>query len=85
MKVHYLQHVPFEGLGSIEYVLQEKGHEITVTHLYKGLQLPPIKEIDWLIVMGGPMGIYDLKKLRFRGDPWNFGFKYAMLNEWIQW
>lgn len=59
MRVHHLQHVPFEGLSSIEPVLKEKGHHLTATHLYKNQSLPPISDIDWLIVMGGPMGIYD--------------------------
>lgn len=57
MKVHYLQHVPFEGLGSIESVLREKGHQLSFTHLYTDQPLPLVEDIDWLIVMGGPMGI----------------------------
>ncbi len=59
MRVHYLQHVPFEGLSSIAPVLIEKGHQLSSTHLYDAALLPAIDEIDWLIVMGGPMGIYD--------------------------
>jgi len=65
MRIHYLQHVPFEDLSSIDPILREKGHELTATHLYKGQQIPLVKEIDWLIVMGGPMGIYDEAK-----HPW---------------
>ena len=59
MHVHYLQHVSFEGLGSIELVLREKGHQLSATHLYATHTLPRVDNIDWLIVMGGPMGIYD--------------------------
>ncbi len=59
MRIHHLQHVPFEGLSSIEPVLKEKGHQLTATHLYKNEALPAVDEVDWLIVMGGPMGIYD--------------------------
>jgi len=58
MRVHYLQHVPFEDLGSIEPVLKEKGHQLSATHLYADQPLPLLHDIDWLIVMGGPMGIY---------------------------
>jgi len=58
MKVHYLQHVPFENLGSIEPVLKEKGHQLSATHLYADQPLPLLNDIDWLIVMGGPMGLY---------------------------
>ena len=62
MRIHHLQHVPFEDLSSIDLILKVKGHELTATHLYEGEQLPSVKEIDWLIVMGGPMGIYDEAK-----------------------
>lgn len=59
MRVHYLQHVSFEGLGSIEPVLNDKGHPLSSTQLYKNEPLPSVNDFDWLIVMGGPMGIYD--------------------------
>lgn len=59
MNIHYLQHVPFEGLGSMEAWLKNRGHTITATHLYDNEQLPSLDDIDWLIVMGGPMGVDD--------------------------
>ena len=59
MNIHYLQHVPFEGLGSIAGELDKPRHVVTATHLYLGENLPEIAGIDALIVMGGPMGIYD--------------------------
>lgn len=59
MRAHYLQHVPFEGLGSIERWLEETGCETTHTRFYASETLPEITHIDLLIVMGGPMSIYD--------------------------
>jgi len=59
MKIHHLQHVPFEGLGSMQAVLEEKGHLLSSTHLYANQDFPSLDDIDWLIVMGGPMGVYD--------------------------
>ena len=59
MRAHYLQHVPFEGLGSIEKWLNAKGYEITSTQLYESIKLPELDEIDLLIVMGGPMSVND--------------------------
>ncbi|MBU2591008.1 MAG: type 1 glutamine amidotransferase [Nitrospinae bacterium] len=59
MRLHYLQHVPFEGLGAISEWAVKKGFEIGVTNLYSGESLPSIEEIDWLFVMGGPMNIYE--------------------------
>ncbi len=59
MRVHYIQHVAFEDLGAIQPYLLDKGHDLGVTHLYAGEVLPAVDDLDWLIVMGGPMGIYD--------------------------
>jgi len=59
MKLHWLQHVPFEGLGIIQEWTDANGFEISCTRLFAGEQLPEIETFDWLVVMGGPMGIYD--------------------------
>ncbi len=59
MKIHWLQHVPFEGLGCIEPWLLENGHEVSCTRLFKAETLPDPREVDGLIVMGGPMGVDD--------------------------
>ena len=59
MNIHYLQHVSFEDLGSMEPLLAGKGHNLTSTKLYSGERCPDSESFDWLIVMGGPMGIYD--------------------------
>lgn len=59
MRIHYIQHVPFENLGGIEPVLLEKGYQLTSTQMYDHPVFPLLEAFDWLIVMGGPMGIYD--------------------------
>jgi GMP synthase (glutamine-hydrolysing) len=80
MKIHWLQHVEFEGLGCIEPWLAENGHEVSCTQLWKFDSVlnigkndgsgsrsavpqrscfPSIGNVDGLIVMGGPMGVYD--------------------------
>jgi len=59
MNIHWIQHVPFEGLASLEPMLLEKGHTLDCTRLYRDEKFPAVADIDWLIVMGGPMGIYD--------------------------
>jgi len=63
--IHWLQHVPFEGLGSIEKYLIDRGHELFCTRLWAGDRLPAPDSIAALIVMGGPMGIYD-----YEAYPW---------------
>jgi GMP synthase-like glutamine amidotransferase len=59
MNIHWLQHVPFEGLGCIEPWLEKIGHDVSCTRLWAGERLPDIGNVDGLVVMGGPMGVYD--------------------------
>lgn len=59
MRLHYLQHVPFENPGSILTWAKENGHAITSTQLYQNNALPKQQDFDWLVVMGGPMNIYE--------------------------
>lgn len=65
MRAHYLQHVPFEGLGSIESWLKKSGYEITRTPFFESDELPDVDGIDLLVVMGGPMSVNDEHRL-----PW---------------
>jgi len=59
MRFHYLQHVPFEGLGCIADWANDRGHTVSATALYRDEQLPGTDAYDFLIVMGGPMGVHD--------------------------
>lgn len=58
-RIHCLQHVPFEGLGHIETWAKSKSCSITYTRFYENDPLPDQKDFDCLIIMGGPMGVYD--------------------------
>ncbi len=60
LRIHYLQHVPFEGLGSIAGWVQRHHHSLSVTPFFQpDHALPPVGELDWLIVLGGPMSVHD--------------------------
>jgi GMP synthase-like glutamine amidotransferase len=59
MRAHYLQHVHFEGLGAIEPWLATAGYTITHTAFYASDKLPKPEDIDFLVVMGGPMSVND--------------------------
>ena len=61
MRLHYLQHVPFENPGSILEWADKNGCNVTGTHFYDDENLPKQRDYDWLVVMGGPMNIYDEK------------------------
>jgi GMP synthase-like glutamine amidotransferase len=59
MKVHVLQHVSFEGLGSIEAWLVERKATIRHTRFQQAETLPDVEAVDFLIVLGGPMSVND--------------------------
>ena len=62
MRIHYLQHVPFEGLGCIEVWARDTRHQLSGTRLFQNDLPPEAQDIDWLVVMGGPMGAGDEKQ-----------------------
>jgi GMP synthase-like glutamine amidotransferase len=59
LRIHCFQHVAFEGLGCIQKWIDRNLHELTYTRFFDGDSIPKSEDYDWLIVMGGPMGIYD--------------------------
>jgi GMP synthase-like glutamine amidotransferase len=65
INVHYFQHVPFEGLGAIEGWATRSGHRLSCTRFCDGDPLPALEEVDWLVIMGGPMSVRDE-----RAYPW---------------
>ncbi len=65
MNIHCLQHVPYEGLGSIEAWIQGGSHGLCTTRLFCDEPLPAMEEFDLLVVLGGPMNIYEDSKYRW--------------------
>ncbi|WP_019912417.1 type 1 glutamine amidotransferase [Paenibacillus sp. HW567] len=59
MRIHYLQHVHFEGPGQMDEWARKNSHEQTITMLYDQPHLPSLSEFDLLVVLGGPMGVYE--------------------------
>jgi GMP synthase-like glutamine amidotransferase len=59
MRIHYLQHVSFEGPAAIEDWAHAAGHTIAGSHLYRGEPLPDPSAFDLLVIMGGPMSVND--------------------------
>jgi len=52
-------HVPFEGPGNILDWVGEKGHKLQYTRFYQGETLPDASAVDLLIIMGGPMDVFN--------------------------
>ena len=59
LRLHFLQHVSFEGPGYIETWAKQNKHTLTSTKFYKQEELPNLDTFDWLIIMGGPMSVGD--------------------------
>lgn len=72
MKIHYLQHVEFEDpAGMLDY-FKKKNFIVSSTKLYLGEDPPSPDSVDLLIVMGGPMGVYDEDKFPWLRDEKKF-------------
>ena len=65
LNVHCLKHVWFEGPGSIEDWADRTGHRFSVTRLYAGERLPDVDIVDCLVIMGGPMNVYETDRYPF--------------------
>jgi GMP synthase (glutamine-hydrolysing) len=63
-----IQHVPFEGPGSIATVARRRGTPLEVRHPYRGEPLPGVGELAGLVVMGGPMGVSDTDSHPYLAD-----------------
>ncbi|PNK61077.1 type 1 glutamine amidotransferase [Psychrobacter sp. FDAARGOS_221] len=63
LRIHALLHNHINILASVEHWIQRNHHQFTTTQFAEALtadnHLPNIDSFDWLIVMGGPMGVYD--------------------------
>ena len=64
MKIDVLQHVSFEGPGAVADWAQSRGHDLVRSAAYEGA-LPNVDALDFLVVMGGPMNIYQVAE-----NPW---------------
>ncbi|SNR86357.1 GMP synthase - Glutamine amidotransferase [Humidesulfovibrio mexicanus] len=59
LRLHSLRHARFETEAEIAAWAQERGHSLSHTDLWNGETPPHPDSFDFLIVMGGPMNIYE--------------------------
>lgn len=62
LRLHCLQHVSFENSAYINDWAENKGHSISKTLFFKNESLPKLDEFDFLIILGGPMNVYEDEK-----------------------
>lgn len=60
--IYILQHVLYESPGTILDWLDKSGKAYTLVKLFAGDPLPQPEKLDALIIMGGPMNIYEENK-----------------------
>lgn len=72
MRIQVIQHVPYEGPAGIAEWAESRDHVVTITHATTGA-FPAPAEYDLLVVMGGPMNIYEVDL-----HPWLLAEKEAV-------
>lgn len=61
MKFLVFQHVPHEHPGLIADIARKKRVQLEIIEFWKSSTMPLVEDADGLIIMGGPMGVYESK------------------------
>jgi len=77
MRILVFQHVAVEHPGSFRDVIRAGGHSIHQVELDQSEPIPPLAEFDALLVMGGPMDVWEEDK-----HPWLVAEKRA-IRSWV--
>ena len=59
LRIHCFMHVSFEGPGIISDWVESNRHSFSYTRFYQGDPLPDAGQADLLVIMGGPMNVFD--------------------------
>ncbi|TLM98492.1 MAG: amidotransferase, partial [Actinobacteria bacterium] len=54
MRLHVIEHVPYEGPGAIATWAESRGHAVTESLALTEV-FPLLPDVDFVVVMGGPM------------------------------
>ena len=65
METYIFQHVAFEGPGAILPYLESKGYHVHLVKLYAGDPVPSSLDVDFAVLMGGPMSALEEDKYTF--------------------
>jgi GMP synthase-like glutamine amidotransferase len=77
MKILVFQHVSIEHPGSFREVIAAAGHSMHQVELDEGDPIPPLGDYDALLVMGGPMDVWQVQE-----HPWLVAEKRA-IRAWV--
>ena len=77
MRILVFQHVAAEHPGSFRDVMAREGHVMQAVELDEGETIPPLDGFDILLVMGGPMDVWETEK-----HPWLHA-EMAAIRAWV--
>jgi GMP synthase (glutamine-hydrolysing) len=63
-----IQHVAYEGPGSIAEVVAAAGYDHQVIRADRGDDLPDVAELGGLVALGGPMSVHDVDRFPWLAD-----------------
>jgi GMP synthase-like glutamine amidotransferase len=76
-RVLVLQHLAAEDPGTLGDLMSDAHMSLTVTELDEGQDIPPLEDFDLMLVMGGPMDVWQEDE-----HPWLVAEK-AAIREWV--
>jgi GMP synthase-like glutamine amidotransferase len=62
LRLHFIQHVPFEHPAYLLKWAEKKNYTHSITKVYESHVFPFTETFDILVIMGGPMGAYEEDK-----------------------
>jgi GMP synthase-like glutamine amidotransferase len=77
MRILVFQHVASEHPGSFRDVMKAQGHTMHAVELDEGETIPSLADFDILLVMGGPMDVWETQK-----HPWLVQ-EIAAIRDWV--
>ena len=58
-RIQVFQHHPAEGAAHVASWAAARGHALSITRLFEDPPLPRADAVEWLVVLGGPMNVYE--------------------------
>jgi GMP synthase (glutamine-hydrolysing) len=68
MNVLIIKHIDIEGPGLIEYCLKQEKTPYRILNLTPRVHLPNLEEITHIVLLGGPMNVYEEDRYHFLRD-----------------
>lgn len=78
MRILVFQHAVSEHPGSFRDVMARDGHTMQAVQLDEGGVIPALEDYDMLLVMGGPMDVWETER-----HPW-LHEEMAAIRDWVQ-